>query len=150
MGLAYLLEMFLNWIHISSQNSKPGHGTEKRQRGGFLARNVIALRESFWHTGSLELFFWTSKKFKIQSFNFFLKVPGCSQVYILLLCKFIIRNTLYSVLGESNKTLGLGARIVSFFFSISRAYTTRYFMLKLCTIVVYTVGYIPGILFEFF
>jgi hypothetical protein len=73
----------------------------------------------------------------------FQKNIGWSQQYTLSLCKISIR-----ILDRNNKKTDLGAWTVSLFFPkfvqffFSSAYTTRYFVFKICKIVVYTFGYL--------
>jgi hypothetical protein len=72
-----------------------------------------------------------------------------SQLYTYtMIVKFIVRNTLYFVFGKNNKKPNLVMWTVYFFFQnlsnclLCQAYITRYFVLKICTVIAYTVGYI--------
>jgi hypothetical protein len=74
--------------------------------------NKGEMTASFWDTGSWSPLFLTSKNFK-SSKKVKKNLPGCRELYALQLCKFIIRNTLYSVLGKNNKKPDLGVTFSS-------------------------------------
>jgi hypothetical protein len=66
-----------------------------------LWKELITRVRRFGTWAPWSTFFEHPKKFKFQSFKNSKKKPGCSQLYTLRLCKFIMRNTLYSVLKKT-------------------------------------------------
>jgi hypothetical protein len=85
-----------------------------------------------------------------------LKKSTFSRLYTLWSCKFIIQNSLYSVLDKNTKNSSWSVNSVVFllpkfvqFIFFSRACVTRYFVLKVCMVILYTVGYIEVFVLNF-
>jgi hypothetical protein len=60
-------------------------------------------RASFWSTSSLELVFVKFKKFKIWTLEKSKKIPRVCLSFVLHVCEFVLRNTLYSFLSKNDK-----------------------------------------------
>jgi hypothetical protein len=66
----------------------------------FFCRVVVAL---FWSTSSLELVFVKFKNSKFELWKNLKKILECSLPFVLPVCEFVLRNTLYSFLNKNDK-----------------------------------------------
>jgi hypothetical protein len=104
------------------------------------------------------LFFQTPKKFKIWTSIFLKKIPECSLWFVPLVCKFLLRNSLYFILGKNNKNSNLWtkfqvkAHVPTFvhFVFFCWGCNTRYFIVEICNLIMYIVDYILVCFYLFF